>query len=385
MYYARRIFAAAALLVLALAAVYSVRLALADAAFRRHTPQSVARALQILPDHAGYLLFRAQQMDYDGENSTALLEHAARVNPLSSTPRIQLGLAAEARGDFLEAEKWLLDAARVDRQFEARWTLANFYFRRERRSEFWKWMRAALEVSYGDRTLAFDLCWRMTQNADEVLTQAIPERREVLAPYLYYVMDRRHAAVSAAALKLAQLHDESDVAELETACDLLIDAGKLVEARELWHRMGHSQSGLIANSDFATEPSGHGFDWRPSWAAGLAYVPLPRSYRIVFSGKQPESTELLRQFAAIQPGKAYSFRWEARTWGFASPSGIEWTAGLSHAALEPAQDWRAGSMDFKAEAAIVPITLAYHRPTGQARAEGSIEIRAVSLVEKQPN
>ncbi len=237
-------------------------------------------------------------------------------------------------------------------------------------------MRAALEVSYGDRSLAFDLCWRVTQNADAVLAQAIPDRHDVLAAYLYYVMDRRHEAVGATALKLAQLHDPSDVPELETACDLLIDAGKFAEARELWRRMGHAQTGLIGNGDFAAAPSGHGFDWRPSPAEGVSDVALPGSYRILFSGRQPESTELLRQFVALRPGKAYSLRWEARTQGFGSPSGIEWNAGMAHAALEPAQDWRSGSMDFKAETALLPITLAYHRPTGQARAEGSVEIRA---------
>jgi tetratricopeptide (TPR) repeat protein len=385
-YYARRIFAVAGLLILAIAAAYSIRLALADAAFRRGTPQSVARALEILPDRAAYLLFRAQQMDYDGENSIALLERAARVNPLSSAPRIRLGLAAEARGDFSRAEKWLLDAARVDRQFEPRWTLANFYFRHERPAEFWKWMRAALEVSYGDRSLAFDLCWRVTQNAEEVLAQAIPDRHDVLAAYLYYVLDRRHEAVSAAALKLAALHDRSDSPELETACDLLIDAGKFAEARDLWRQIGHAQAGLINNGDFATAPSGHGFDWRPSPVDGVTNVPLPGSYRIQFSGKQPESSELLRQFVVLEPGKVYSLHWEARTQGFASPSGMEWIAGGTHAAVEPAQDWRAAVMDFKmnfkAETALLPIKLVYRRPTGQARAEGSVEIRAVSLVEK---
>jgi tetratricopeptide (TPR) repeat protein len=384
-YYASRIFAVGALFVLTAAAVHSVRLALADAAFRRQTPQSVTRALEILPDRANYLLFRAQQMDYEGENSTALLEHAARVNPLSSAPRLRLGLAAEARGDFPGAEKWLLDAARVDRQFEPRWTLANFYFRRERRGEFWKWMRAAMVVSYGDRRLAFDLCWRMSQNAEEVLVKAIPERHEVLAAYLYYVMDQRREAVAAAALKLAAMHDSTDVAELETACDQLIGDGKFVEAREIWRQTGHAQTGLIYNGDFAAEPTGHGFDWRPSGAEGIAYVTLPGLYRIQLSGKQPESSELLRQFVVLQPGKIYSLRWEARTQGFGSPSGMEWTAGATHGALEPAQDLRVGTMDFKAEAALLPITLAYRRPTGQARAEGSVEIRAVSLVEKQPN
>ena len=381
-YYARRIFVVAALFVLAIAAVYSIRLALADAAFRKRTPQSVARALEILPDRASYLLFRAQQMDYDGENSTTLLERAARVNPLSSAPRIRLGLAAEARGDFSEAENWLLDAARVDRQFEPRWTLANFYFRRERSAEFWRWLRAALEVSYGDRSLAFDLCWRMSQNAEEVLKQAIPDRHDVLASYLHYVLDRRHEAVSTTALKLAELHDRADTPELETASDLLIDGGKFADARDLWRRMGRAQTGLIYNGDFAAAPSGHGFDWRSSTADGVTNLPLPGSFRIRFSGKQPESSELLRHFVVLEPGKRYSLRWEAQTQGFPSPSGIDWIAGANHAALESAEHWRAGSMDFKADTALVPITLVYHRPPGQARAEGSVEIQAVSLIEK---
>jgi hypothetical protein len=253
-------------------------------------------------------------------------------------------------------------------------------------------MRAALEVSYGDRSLAFDLCWRMTQNPEEVLVQAIPDRHDVLAAYLYYIIalqtiDRRREAVGAAALKLAQLHDRSDVPQLETACDLLIDAGKFIEARDLWRQMGHARTGLIGNGDFAAEPSGHGFDWRPSPAEGVTEVPLPGSYRIRFSGRQPESSELLRQFVVLQPGKMYSLRWEARTQGFGSPSGIQWTVGPAHAAIESTQGWSAGNMDFdfKSEAALIPITLVYHRPTGQARAEGSVEIRAVSLVEKQAN
>jgi tetratricopeptide (TPR) repeat protein len=381
-YYANRILAVAALLVLATGAVYSIRLALADSAFRGQTPQSVARALEIQPDRANYLLFRALQLDYDGEDSTALLELAARVNPLASAPRIRLGLAAETRGDFPVAEKWLLDAARVDHQFEPRWTLANFYFRRERPGEFWKWIRSALQVSYGDRRLAFDLCWRMTQNADEVLARAIPDQHDVLVAYLYYVADQRHDAVGPAALKLATLRDRSDLPQLESACDLLIDNGKIGEARELWKQMGHAQTPLIDNGDFAAESSGHGFDWRPAHMAGVTDLPLPGAYRILFSGGQPESCELLRHFVALEPGKSYTLRWETRTQGLTSPTGIDWTAGVAHGVVEPAQDWHGGAISFKAAAALLPIALRYQRPTGQARAEGSVEIRAVSLTEQ---
>jgi hypothetical protein len=169
---------------------------------------------------------------------------------------------------------------------------------------------------------------------------------------------------------------------LEKTCDLLIDGGNVAEARDLWQRMGHAQSGLIDNGDFAVEPSGHGFDWRLSQAAGLTGVQLPGSYRIRFSGKQPESAELLRHFVMLQPGKMYSLHWEARAQGFGSPSGIEWNAGPAHGAVETAQDWRPGTIDFEAESALLPITLTYRRPAGEARAEGSVEIRAVSLIQK---
>jgi hypothetical protein len=382
-YYVSRIFSVAALLVIAIAMVYSIRLAIADAAFRKQTPEGVMRALQILPERASYLVLRALQMDYDGQDSTALLEHAAQVNPVSSAPRIRLGLAAETRGDFQGAEKWLLDAARVDRQFEPRWTLANFYFRRERSDQFWKWMRAALEVSYGDRRLAFDLCWRMAQDPNEILARALPDKHEVLAAYLYYVLDQHREAVGPVALKLAAWHDPVDDPPLEAACDVLLDSGEIAEAQELWRQLGHSRAGLITNGDFAAEPAGHGFDWRPAHALGVTDIQVPGAHRILFSGRQPESCELLRQFVALQVGKSYVLRWEARTRDFASPTGIEWSAGQSHGAVDRTDEWQGGGLEFKAGASVMPITLGYQRPAGQARAEGSIEIRNVTLIEKK--
>jgi tetratricopeptide (TPR) repeat protein len=383
MYYVSRFATVAALVILMAAVFYSVRLAVADAEFRKQTPEGVARALEILPDRANYLLLRALQLDYDGVDSTALLERAARVNPLSSEPRIRLGLAAETRGDFGKAETWLLDAARVDRQFEPRWTLANFYFRRERWDEFWKWMRSALEMSYGDRRLAFDLCWRVTGDADEVLTRAIPEQHDVLAAYLSYVTEQHREAVGMVALKLAALRKAADVPMLESACDVLIDSGKIAEAREVWKRLGHRQTGLITNGDFAIEPVGHGFDWRLAHPPGVTDISLGGAHRILFSGKQPEACELLRQFVVLEAGKRYSLRWEARTRGLGMLTGVEWSAGKAHGLVENAEDWRAGSVDFTASAVLTPIALNYQRPTGEARAEGSMEIRNVSLVQER--
>ena len=117
---------------LSVAALFSIRLAWADIEFRRGTEDSIARAVRILPNNVQYILFHALQMEYAGVDSTSELKRAAALSPISSAPRLRLGLQAEARGDVNDAEKWLLDAARVDHQFEPRWTLANFYSRQNR-------------------------------------------------------------------------------------------------------------------------------------------------------------------------------------------------------------------------------------------------------------
>jgi tetratricopeptide (TPR) repeat protein len=385
MYYVYRVLGCLALLGLALAAFFSVRLAQASAEFSRRSPESVARALEILPYNTDYLSLRALQLEYEGEASAPLLERAAVAAPLSSAPRIRLGLAAETRGDFPAAERWLLEAARVDRQFEPRWTLANFYFRQARPDEFWKWMRAALEVSYGDRTPAFDLCWRFSQDAREILERAIPDQPDVLGGYVSYLLDQHRSSAGSVAVRLAAMRDPAYTALLEAACDALLDAGNADDAREVWRLLGHPAPGGITNGDFARPPVNHGFDWRLLESPGVTHIHLdPSGQRILLSGKQPESCDLLRQIIAVENGKQYDLRWEARTHEIALPSGIEWSIAGRHATVASAEDWQKGVVSFTPTAALVPITLGYRRPTGQPRAEGFIEIRSVSLQEVRP-
>ena len=385
MYYVSRILGCFALVGLALAAFFSFRLAQASTEFSRHSPESVAHALEILPRNTEYLSLRTLQLEYDGENPAPLLERAAALNSLSSAPRIRLGLAAETRGDFPAAERWLHEAARVDRQFEPRWTLANFYFRQSRADEFWKWMRAALEVSYGDRVQAFDLCWRLSESAQEIVDRAIPDQPEVLGAYLAYLLGQHRNAAGPVAIRLAAMRDPAYTTLLEAACDSLLDAGNAVDAREVWRLLGRPSPGGITNGDFTRPPGNHGFDWRSLESAGVTHVHLdPSGHRILLSGRQPESCDLLRQIVAVETGKQYELRWEMRAQSIAQPSGIEWSVAGRRAPVAVAEDWQKGVVAFAAPADLVPITLVYRRPTGQPRAEGVIEIRSVSLREVRP-
>ena len=382
MYYAHRGVAILALLVLAAAAWWSVRLARADAAFRKGTPPEVARAIELEPDSGEYLARLALQAEYSGQDSAPLLEEMAALNPRASAPRIRLGLAAELKGDPAAAERWLLDAFSVDRQFETRWTLANFYFRQGRPADFWTWIHSALAMSYGDRAVAFDLCWQQTSDPQEILDRAIPDNHDVVASYLAYVLrQRHHPAIAGAANKLAKIRTPDDSPLLSAAIDALIDTGQTSAAVGLWVALGNPRPNGISHPDFEDNPAGHGFDWRIAETPGVSHQSLdtPAALRIRFTGQQPESCELLRQVVGgLRPGVAYTLRWEARTQGMASPTGLAWRIGPGRGDLAAGDDWSAGKMVFTPDSDHATLVLEYRRPQGQVRTEGSVDLRHVT-------
>jgi hypothetical protein len=388
MYYVFRIAGSIALAALGAAVWFSIVLARADFYFREGNAQ---RAVEIAPRNTEYLALRALQLDYDGADSRALTEKIADLNPNSSAPRIRLGLAAEVAGDSATAERWLLDAARVDHQFEPRWTLANFYFRAGKRDEFWKWIRAALEVSYGDRTPAYALCWKV--DGAQVLSRAIPDRREVVGSYLIYLSaTNRLAGMVDVARRLAAYHDAADLPMLFGACDQLLaarDAGALA----VWALTGQSAPAGIFDGDFASVPINHGFDWRTIESPGVTHVSLSPGHRVVLSGQQAESASLLRQTLKVIAGKKYRLSWEARTVGIKSPSGLEWRVAEKCGPLPDgrgsvggcaevisSQDWSEGGFTFVATGVFTELALGYQRPGGEPRAEGYVELRHVRLV-----
>lgn len=388
MYYVSRMTGVFALAALAVAVWFSIVLARADAYFRAATPESVERAVQIAPRNTEYLALRALQMEYAGADSRAAMEKIAELNPMASAPRIRLGLAAELSGDAATAERWLLAAAAVDRQFEPSWTLANFYFRADKREEFWKWIRTALEVSYGDRTPAFELCWRVSSDANAILRRAIPDRHDVVAGYLVYLSQtKRMSALPEVARLLAAYHDAADLPLLYGACDQLLAAGDS-GALEVWTLAGQKAPVGVFNGDFAAAPLNHGFDWRLVESAGVTHIPLDGAHRIVLNGREAEAVTLLSQTMSVQAGKRYRLRWEARTSGIKSRSGLEWKFGGPlhdcRGSVSASVDWIGSEMTCPAAESFPRLELMYQRPPGEARAEGNVELRHVQMSEVAP-
>jgi len=243
-------------------------------------------------------------------------------------------------------------------------------------------MRSALEISYGDRAAAFDLCWQMSMDPSEILN-AIPEKREVLAAYLAYVLSHhKQDAIAGAASRLARTRSSEDVPLLYTAIDNRLSAGDAGEASDLWQALGNPRPTGVTHPDFEQPRIGHGFDWIYPETQGVGHVALdlPPAHRIRFSGQQPESCELLRQVVGgLRMGAEYTLHWDARTQGIASPTGLQWRIAGRSGDVAASGDWSQGSLAFKPESDHATLQLVYRRPEGQARTDGQIDLKRVVI------
>ncbi|MCS7023916.1 MAG: hypothetical protein NZV14_03895 [Bryobacteraceae bacterium] len=375
-------------LVLASAAYWSFRLAWADYLFRTNRPENIQRAAELVPFSA---LYQARAGN---------LKRAVELNPYLSSAWLELAFRAEAATNYEEAEGYLLRAAAVDQQFEPRWALANFYFRRGKSEDFWRWIRLAAERSYGDRSAIYRLCSQMSESPEEILAKGLPSDAAVRSGYLEYLLKQEQLDAAVVVFsEILQQASQVDLGVFLNLCERLLKAGRGVEGATVWNAMIErgwlpydllypKGSRWITNGRLEVEPSGKGFDWRLMWRAGVHSVWLGPLHQLLIelSGKQMEQTDLLRQYVAALPAGDYLFRYRYRTEGLPKRSGVRWQIwSLAQPANQLAcseelssAEWKAEELRFrlKRSESLVEVVLFYQRSPGTSRAAGRLRFEA---------
>ena len=388
----KRIAALLLIFPLAAACYFAARLACADSFYRADSLEAAAQAVRLDPANARYLAWLAELQEHEGLDPTPPLERAANLNPRDSAIRIRLGLAAEQRRDFARAERDLLEAARIDRQFDPRATLAHYYFRRGDAPLFWRWVREAFTVGYGDLTPLFQLAWRMTNNP-EVVRAALPPDRAVLGRYLTFLLaEGRLDAAAPIAQEFAAQAAPPDLPLLLLACERLLERKDFARAIAVWNPLCGRllpyqplipERGVsLTNAGFHFEPLLRGFDWRIPANSEISAVreELPPALRITLSGRQPETCEILAQSVPLAADRKYRLRFHYRTTGVPAESGLWWRVLAAQAPLPASPEWTAAALAFESgDATLARLALVYQRPAGSPRAEGSIALRDLDL------
>jgi len=362
---------------LGLPGYWSVRLAYADWLDRQGRPEAVRRASALAPDDAR---LRARLSDWSG---------AVARNPYDSASWIRLGLEAEAGGDQPSAERYLIRAAQADRLVGPRWTLANYYFRRESWEPFWQWARAAAEVSPETPVALYQLCGEATPDLGLIFDRVVSGRRRLIEGFLYWMQPRAGLdglrAVAGRAVDLAG-PEQSDA--LVACSSRMLALGAPMDSLRLWNRMIdrrllpfqrlEPEAGVsLTNGDFRLPLKRETFNWAPSpigrWVDG--------GVRFEFDGNQPERCDLLAQNVPVAGGRRYRLHCRYQASGIARGAGPVWVAG-DLASSEPlAAGLRETSLEFAVEPAsrVLRLGLVYQRVPGTTRIIGVLKLESVRL------
>jgi hypothetical protein len=330
------------------------------------------------------------------------LDRALTLNPRYAEAWIARGLQQETAGDRAAAEASLLRAAGIDHLYLPLWTLANFYLRGGDLPRFWIWARRAAEMSY-DPAALFQLCWRASGNAREILDRAIPPAPAMRRAYLDFLVhsDRLDAAEPLAA-ELGQTANTADLDLLLRYCDALLARRQVAPALRVWNTLAARRiipypalnpvaGSSLTNGDLAVTPLQRGFDWRPTQVQGAVFSVNADAHQMAvsLSGKQPESCNFAEQYLPVLPNRKYRFRYRCRTRGLAAETGLGWSFIEPGSAAEIAagavsaspDDWREQTITFSTPPGcdLLRILLRYRRPTGRVRAEGSADFGSFAL------
>jgi hypothetical protein len=373
---------------------WSIQAAVADSLYRRNTPESLQASVALAPGNALSHRMLAEHIEGLGRDPDAEFTAAANLSPRDSQFWIRLGFRAEVEGNNPLAEKYLMRAVAVDRMFNPRWALMNYYFRRGYPDSFWLWSERALEMSFGDTTPLFRLWWEQTQDED-VIEKHLTENHDIRVKYLSFLAaNNRLDRADKLARELAQFVDPPDVPILVNYCEREATANSpsavavwnTLSARKLipYPPLDPAKGAIVTNGDFSIQSLPQGFDWRFPPLDGVSITPAADSPGIVLkmSGSEPEDCTPLLETIPVVPGARYRISWEYQLPDTEGITGLRWeitgAAGQSPE-LNQQGGWKTGQLVFESGAgSSVNLMLHYKRPFAATRAEGSVTIRHVT-------
>lgn len=366
-------------------------LGLADYLYRLNTEQSVRAAIRVEPDAQIYYMHLAQ---FDDVHAVELLEKAIALDPYNAETRIELGLRFEAAGDYPKAEKLLLDAFSVDHTYLPRWSLANYYFRRDNEPAFWKWAREAAAMPSDEIAPLLELCWRISPDAGKISAAIGNDKPEFLRQYLDFLLVKgQFAAAGDVAGRLVKSGErDADRALMLSVVNQLVAANDATDAQALW-RMLTEQRWIEAdattpnNANFARPPLPVSFDWALIELPGLHSWPGTTGLQTEFTGTEPEECSVAEQFLVLAPG-SYTLTYSFYTTDIHPGTGIHWQIfdAKSGAVLAVSQDMssegpKEASVAFSVpnNESLVRLRLGYQRTLGTPRVSGILVVTSTHL------
>jgi tetratricopeptide (TPR) repeat protein len=372
------------------------------------------RATRLEPLNAEnwYRLGRRRKLDFeDADVSLAIsyLQRAVVLNPNSASYWLDLADSYEAVGNFGQAET-AYRSAQKDHPIsaEVNWRYGNFLLRQNRLEESFRTIARAISADPKMTPVAVSLCWRRTQDVDQILNLALPPEADAYWGAIEFFVSAG-APVEAATVwkRLVEKKSSFPLSKAFPLLDLLMGSGHVDEARIVWQQACSAsgiafepqENSLIWDGGFEQALLNGGFAWRYRPAAG-ANINLDeevvhsgrRSLRVVFDGTANVDFEHIWQFVPVQPNTRYRFASYLRTQEITTDKGMRFQiagSGISNQftpSVVGTQPWTFDDVEFTTGPETRLLRISLRRETSTKfgnKIRGTVWVDDVSLVPLQ--
>ena len=305
---------------------------------------NLQKALRLEPSNAEYRDLFGRNLALSGvslDEAIANYRIAVQLNPYVARYWLDLAGAYQVAGQTQKQEE------SVERAFEAdpttphvAWEAANFFLVQGDREKTLRYFRVVLANDPDPDTVAsaLQLCWRATEDANQILDRVLPRRPDLYLSFLRLLISKQEVAAAENVWnQLIALNTEFPTKLAFPYFRFLIAKHEVAAAQTAWQQLAGvdgslqpylpSRENLIVNGGFEENVLNGGFDW---WYESNPHAALAidtsvfhsgtRSLSVTFDGRNPGDAGIF-QFIPVKPNTDYEFSAESRTEDIESASG----------------------------------------------------------------
>ena len=371
------------------------------------------KAIRLEPANAEYRDLLGRDLAVSGfslDEAISSYRTAVSLNPYEA--RYWLDLA----GAYQIAGRTSDEQASVERAVDAdptkphvAWEAANFFLLQGDQGKALRYFRIVLANDDIDAVdSALGLCWRATEDVDQILDQALPPRVDLYLRFLRLLISKQQViAAESVWNRLIELNQPFSIKLAFPYFQFLLGQQEVAGAQSAWQQLARvdrslerylpSRENLIVNGGFEETLLNGGFDW---WYQQYSHVALAidnsqfhsgtRSLSITFDGLNASEAGI-SQLIPVKPDTDYEFSAECKAEGLESASGPRFaiTDAYSNASYVLTDDvvetspWRLQQAQFHTGATTRLVLLKIVRQPENPLIRGQIWIDDLKLVEKE--
>jgi tetratricopeptide (TPR) repeat protein len=305
---------------------------------------NLQKAIQLEPSNAEYRDLFGRNLALSGislDDAIANYRIAVHLNPYVARYWLDLAGAYQIAGRTREQEESVEQAAKADPTTpHVAWEAANFFLVQGDREKTLRYFRVVLANDPDPDTVAsaLQLCWRATEDENQILDRALPRRPDLYLSFLRLLISKQEVAAAENVWNhLIALNQEFSTKLAFPYFRFLIAKQEVAAAQTAWQQLAGvdrslqpylpSRENLVVNGGFEENVLNGGFDW---WYESNPHAALAidtsefhsgtRSLSITFDGQNPADAGIL-QFIPVKPNTDYEFSAESRTEDIESASG----------------------------------------------------------------